>query len=254
MKGLSESASKAGGAPPPTLSSSTECAATPPSLNGTCDAACLFLKIAEAGAEAVLGEVPIFGNFLADLTGVFWPSSSDDEYTILQDTLQYIDSKIADATSEIFLSDIQKDYRNLVSNAQTLETHIQENYTSTSRESLLDTEILNGDCTNLNSAIIIDGPQINPISLLAAVGNIGQSCLAMRTAWIYHYNSTVGGTPPSMTGSKVKLDKWVQFYTDAAQNASQRALAWRMSQIESPTSPCGAGGTCGRSGGAGHAL
>jgi hypothetical protein len=232
-----------GGAPTPTLSSDTECGATPPSLNGTCDADCMFLQIAEAGAQTVLGEIPIVGGFLSNVAGVFWPSDSDEEYTILNETLQYIDSKIADATSDDFLIDIQDDYLQLVTNVHRLKRHIEDD--TTDRYDLLDNTIIGVNCIALNSDIVTKGPQTNPVSLLAALGNIGQSCLAMRIALVYHYNSTVGGTPQNsatVNSSKAYLDDWVQFYTDAAQNATQQALAWRMNQIESSTSSCGAGG------------
>jgi hypothetical protein len=247
MEGLSVGPSKKGGALAPGSSSNTECAATPPSLNGTCDAACMFLKVAEAGAQTVLGEIPIVGGFLSNLAGVFWPSDSDDEFTVIQDTLQYIDSKIADATSDTFLTEIKKDYLELVANVHRLQRHIQDD--TPNRYSLLDDTII-GNCIGLNSDIIAYGPQTNPVSLLAALGNIGQSCLAMRIALVYHYNSTVGGTTQNnatVNTSKAYLDEWVQLYSDAVQNATQQALDWRMSQIESPTISCGAGGTCPRS-------
>lgn len=220
----------------------------PPSLNGTCDAACMFLQVAEAGAQTVLGEVPIVGSFLSNLAGVFWPSEPDEEYNVLQDTLQYIDSKIADATSNDFLTDIQHDYLDLVTNVHRLKRHIQDD--TTDRYDLLDNTIIGVNCIALNSDIVTKGPQTNPVSLLAALGNIGQSCLAMRVALVYHYNSTVGGPPQNsatVNQSKAYLDDWVQFYTDSVQNYTQQALAWRMSQIESPTSSCGAGGKSGQS-------
>jgi hypothetical protein len=222
-------------------SSPTECGATPPSLSGGCDLACIFLKAAEAGSQAVIGEVPVVGNFLADVTGMFWPSGTDDAETVLNETLQYIDAKIADAESDVLLKNIKAGYQSLADNANTLVLYIQDDEKPDDRFNFLDGVILNGDCTHLRNQIVEYGPQVNPITLLAAIANIGQICLAMRVAEIYHYNSTVGGTPqpPNMIATfKTKLDSWVQDYMDLAGNATEGALTWRMSMIESPTDSC----------------
>jgi hypothetical protein len=220
--------------------SSTGCGATPPSLSGGCDLACNFLKAAEAGSLAVLGEVPVVGNFLADAVGLFWPSGTDDAEHVLNETLQYIDGKIADAESDSLLKNIKADYQSLADNVNTLVQYMQDNETSDERFNYLDGVILNGDCTHLRNKIKEYGPKVNPITLLAATVNVGQVCLSMRVAEIYHYNSTVGGAPqPNLvTTFKTKLDSWVQDYMDLAGNATEQALAWRMSMIESYANRC----------------
>jgi hypothetical protein len=246
LKGLSAGRSKKGASPPGSPEGST-CSVNPPVWGGTCDYACEWLKAAEAGAQAVLSEVPIFGNFFSAVAGLFWPDP-ENAVNIFKETIQYIDEKINDAISDVLLLNIEADYGSLVENVQSLTTDIQQNFSESVRKPLLETSILDGDCVQLKNHIAYYAPQCDPVALLAAIGNIGQMCLAMQIAKIYHHNSTVGGPIENdVNVYKATLDEWVQFYTDAASNATQRSLAWRMSMIDVQSSVCSddGGGKCG---------
>jgi hypothetical protein len=232
---------------------SPECGTTPPpSLTGGCDLACDFYKLAEKGAQAVLGKIPVVGSFFSTLLGVLWPSGTNEANVVLKETIQYIDNMIAAVITVNILDDIKAEYLTLVSTVQSMDTKIKNNDKSGNRLAYLQNSVFYS-CTQLNEEISANAlPPIeqfqnltvNPIAVLASIGNIGQICLAMRTAEIYHFNSTIGGPPRSaadVNTSKANLDSWAQSYIDWAQTATKNALTWRMFQIESASSGCNGG-------------
>jgi hypothetical protein len=248
---VGDSSGDGNGGPSPGSPYGPECGTTPPpSLTGGCDLACDFYKLAEQGAQAAIGEIPVVGSFFSTLLGVFWPSGTNDAEEILTSAINYIDGILAQYETTSVLDGIQNIYANLMDAVNSLNSRIQDGDSAGKRYVYL--AAIFGQCNAFNNYIEIDAlPPIeplqnltvDPIAVLAAIGNIGQVCLAMRTAEVYHYNSTIGGdqSAKDLITAKANLDGWVQNYTDFAKISTTNALTWRMLQIESSSSACSGG-------------
>jgi hypothetical protein len=243
--------SSGSGGPPPGSPYGPQCGTSPPpSLTGGCDLACDFLKLAEKGALAAIGKIPYVGSFFSTLVGVFWPSGTNEAEEILNATIQYIDGILAQYETTNILEDIQDLYKDLMDAVNKLNSRIQDGDPPGKRSDDLD--MIFQQCDDFNNYISDHALQpieplqnltVDPIAVLAAIGNIGQVCLAMHTAEVYHHNSTIGGNQSAgdLATAKANLDDLVQTLTGYAQISTNNALTWRTLQITSSSSECSGG-------------
>ena len=214
------------------------CSIPPPYLggSGSCDAECDMVKVLQAGAEAAIAAIPGVGDFFSALVGLFWPGSPDDEAQILQNTINYILAKTNEEMNSKFVDFVNSNYNGLVQTAQELAASIQAGGTSDYRTGLLTD--LTGQCNGLRSDINgflqeSEGPA--PQSLVPLIGNIGQSCIAVRLSAAFHYAHTTNSntTQAQIDVFRNQLDWDIGNYTQMMNTAVDRAQSQRLGNITS---------------------
>jgi hypothetical protein len=188
------------------------CAATPPSLSGGCDLNCQLTKAAQAGAETIVGEIPVVGSLVSNLVGAFWPSGTDDVGTLLNDTVNYIDAMVAQAESDTLDTVIDGYYATIANEMAELSYYISVSNTTNNTSQRHDKlKSIISDCELAYGLFQAGSSKISSAALLSALANVGQVCIGMRVVEAYHYYATVGEN--GADDHFEELDQWVTGFT-----------------------------------------
>eukprot|EP01083_Nonionella_stella_P133521 405954_1 len=125
-------------------------------------------------ALGAIGLIPEVGGLLAGITKALWPASSGESVgQLLNEIVDYVDAKVADAVSTVLLSDINTDWIAMAQEADQLQLLMDTNDTSTQavteRTSRLNNII--SRCTSL--LVRMNDESIQSVQLLAFVSPVG---------------------------------------------------------------------------------